>query len=82
MAAKTSALSAICGTHLGETKAVASIALSPAAARRWISSTLIAVETGFFSFCRPSRGPTSTMRTLLGRVILLGCLFLVSLEFY
>ena len=62
----TSAWSAICGTHFGETNAVASTAGSPASASRSISSTLTAVGTLFGSFCRPSRGPISTMRTLLG----------------
>jgi hypothetical protein len=59
----TSAWSAICGTHLGLTKAVASIVRWPQAARRRISSSLTAVGTLCFSFCSPSRGPTSTMRT-------------------
>ena len=38
----------------------------PASARRSISSSLVAVGTTCFSFCRPSRGPTSTMRTFGG----------------
>jgi hypothetical protein len=32
----------------------------PAACRRWTSSILCAAATGWASFCRPSRGPTST----------------------
>src|SRR5258706_9196431 len=63
MRSSTSVWSAICGTHLGETKAVASTAGSPASARRSINSTLIAVGTSPGSFCRPSRGPTSTILT-------------------
>src|SRR5215208_1654434 len=63
MRSSTSVWSAICGTHFGETKAVASTAGSPASARRSISSTLTAVGTSPRSFCSPSRGPTSTMRT-------------------
>src|SRR5215213_8876965 len=59
----TSVWSAICGTHFGDTNAVASTAGSPASARRSISSTLTAVGTSPRSFCSPSRGPTSTMRT-------------------
>src|SRR5437899_11044048 len=35
----------------------------PASARRAISSSLVSVGTICFSFCKPSRGPTSTMRT-------------------
>src|SRR3712207_1265879 len=66
MRAKTSAVSAICGTHLAETKLPASIAFNPVAERRSISSTLISSGTVFASFCRPSRGPTSTMRTRSG----------------
>src|SRR5690242_6580235 len=65
MRSSTSVWSAICGTHFGETNAVASTAGSPASARRSISSTLSAVGTSAFSFCRPSRGPTSTRRTCL-----------------
>ena len=59
MPAITSALSAICGTHLGLTKLVTSISFRPAACRRCTNSILTAEGTGCFSFCRPSRGPTS-----------------------
>ena len=62
----TSALSAICGTHLGETKLVTSISLSPASCRRCTRPILTSAGTGSFSFCRPSRGPTSTSLTLSG----------------
>src|SRR3954468_14063854 len=65
MRSSTSVWSAICGTHFGETKAVASTAGRPTSARRSMSSSLTAVGTWFGSFCRPSRGPTSTMRTRL-----------------
>src|SRR4051812_15180104 len=65
MRSRTSVWSAICGTHLGDTKAVASTAGRPASARRSISSSFTAVGTSPGSFCRPSRGPTSTMRTRL-----------------
>src|SRR5688572_6697333 len=63
MRSSTSVWSAICGIHFGETNAVASTAGSPASARRSISSTLTAVGTAPRSFCSPSRGPTSTIRT-------------------
>ncbi|MNT57768.1 hypothetical protein D3C72_1951670 [compost metagenome] len=62
----TSALSPICGTHLGDTKLVTSISLSPASCRRCTSSILTEAGTGDFSFCRPSRGPTSMILTCLG----------------
>src|SRR5689334_18359125 len=63
MPAYTSAASAICGTHFGLTKLVASTVRRPQSDRRSISAILSAVATGADSFCRPSRGPTSTMRT-------------------
>src|SRR6478752_5974765 len=70
MPAMTCALSAICGTHLGETKLVTSISLSPASCRRCTRPILTSAGTGSFSFCRPSRGPTSTSLTLWGRFIM------------
>ncbi len=73
MRSSTSVWSAICGIHFGETKAVASIARRPASARRSISSSFTAVGTSPFSFCSPSRGPTSTMRTLSGSVPMKEC---------
>jgi hypothetical protein len=57
----TSALSAICGTHSGLTKLVTSMSFRPAACKRCTSSILTAAGTGCFSFCKPSRGPTSVM---------------------
>src|SRR3954462_9654320 len=62
----TPAASAICGTHFGETKLVTSISVRPASCRRCTSSILTAAGTGAFSFCKPSRGPTSTSLTLDG----------------
>src|SRR5215472_11756197 len=38
----------------------------PVSARRRMNSILVSVGTVWFSFWRPSRGPTSTMRTLRG----------------
>src|SRR6185503_16540881 len=67
MRSSTSVWSAICGTHLGETKAVASTAGRPASARRSMSSTFTAVGTSARSFCRPSRGPISTSLTESGK---------------
>ena len=66
----TSAASAICGTHLGDTKLVASTAGSPASLRRLTSSTLASVGTTPGSFCSPSRGPTSTILTRFGKRII------------
>src|SRR5258708_5375358 len=63
MRSSTSLWSAISGIHLGETTAVASPAGSPASASRSISSTFTVVGTSRGSFCRPSRGPTSTILT-------------------
>src|SRR5881394_3276313 len=63
MPANTSAVSAICGTHFGLTKAPTSITGRRAADRRLTNSILSAVETRACSFCSPSRGPTSTMVT-------------------
>src|SRR5688572_26491172 len=69
MPVKTSAASASCGTHFGLTKLVASMLSRPVAVSRSISSIFAAVGTSVFSFCSPSRGPTSTMRTATGRAI-------------
>src|SRR6266436_1149574 len=66
MRARTSAVSAICGTDLGETKLPASITLRPVLLRRSINSTLVAVGSDADSFCNPSRGATSTSLTDLG----------------
>src|SRR5882672_5722910 len=59
----TSAWSLICGTHFGDTNAVASMTRRPLCARRSINSSLVSVVTVCFSFCKPSRGPTSTIFT-------------------
>lgn len=37
--------------------------VTPVLANLWISSILVSIGMDFFSFCSPSRGPTSTMRT-------------------
>src|SRR6185312_1522100 len=66
MRAITSATSARGGTHLGDTKDVASTAAKPASDNMSMSRTLPSVATTAFSFCRPSRGPTSTRRTRAG----------------
>src|ERR1700730_4402232 len=67
MPAKTSAASAIWGTHFGLTNAETSMTGRFAAPRRLTNSILSAVETETCSFCRPSRGPTSTMVTFRPR---------------
>ena len=66
MPAMTSVLVAICGTHFGETNDAASMLVKPARDRRSTSSILTAADTASFSFCSPSRGPTSTILTCFG----------------
>ena len=66
MAANTDSLSAICGTQRGLTKLPVSMRLSPVPARPSTSAALLAASIARASFCRPSRGPTSTRETLLG----------------
>ena len=67
MPAITSAEVAICGTHFGDTKDPAS---TFAEARRAQAVDQLDLDRGrdllLFSFCRPSRAPTSTMLTRLG----------------
>ena len=60
---KTLAVSAICGAHLGETKLPASMDVSPAAISFSMKAMRVSTESATASFCKPSRGPTSTMRT-------------------
>src|ERR1700722_5912484 len=60
MPAKTAAASAICGTHFALTNADTSMTGRSAALRRSTNEILSAVEIDACSFCRPSRGPTST----------------------
>src|SRR5690606_7255538 len=76
MPASTAAESAICGTHLDETKAPASTAGSPAADRASIRAILAAAGTVVGSAWSPSRGPTSTTRTCCGNAI--SCLLCVD----
>ena len=54
---------AICGTHFGCTKLPASMVSIPVAASRRTSSILVSTGILVCSFCKPSLGPTSTMRT-------------------
>jgi hypothetical protein len=51
---------------LGETKLVASISFRPLAASAEMNAAFAAVGTGTGSFCSPSLGPTSMIRTTLG----------------
>ena len=69
-AASTSAASASCGITSGRTNEVTSIRLNPVAESRSISRTLSAVAIVSGSFWKPSRGPTSRMRTLLGSSVM------------
>jgi hypothetical protein len=62
----TAAASAICGTHFGLTKLVTSMWRRPACCSWRTSSILSAVATACASFCKPSRGPTSSKVTWWG----------------
>src|SRR5260370_9527304 len=53
----------ICGIAFADTKAPTSTVGSPALTSASINAMRSATLIGVFSFCRPSRGPTSTMRT-------------------
>src|ERR1700744_5053246 len=66
MPAINAVASAICGTHFGDTNEVDSTLTTPARASRFTSSILSVVGTNSFSFCKPSRGPTSTIFTFCG----------------
>ncbi len=66
IAASTSAASASCGITSARTKLVTSRRRSPVRASASINSTLRAVGITSGSFWKPSRGPTSRMRTGLG----------------
>src|SRR4051812_31758121 len=61
---QTSSASAICGMALGWTNETASMRRTPVSLNASISRTLDAVGIGS-SFCRPSRGATSRMLTLV-----------------
>lgn len=52
-----------CGVHFGDTKDPASMVFNPVCANLLTSSILVATGMLCFSFCSPSRGPTSTIRT-------------------
>src|SRR5690606_1860595 len=68
-AVMTSSAPAIWGTYLGWTKLTASMRPAPAASSRRVSSARTPGSSTVFSFCRPSRGPTSTIwmgRGLIG----------------
>ncbi len=62
--ATTSSMSRICGIAFGLTNEPISMRLMPAAISALINATLVAVGTNCGMFCRPSRGPTSTISTL------------------
>jgi hypothetical protein len=56
------------GTHFGATNDPASMYWSPVCASLSTSSILVATGIDCFSFCNPSLGPTSTMRTWSARL--------------
>src|SRR6476661_8056538 len=80
MPAMTSAASAICGTHLGDTKLVTSSSVRPASCRRCTRPIFTSAGTWPFSFCRPSRGPTSTSLTLDGSCMVFSGCFVCSVS--
>src|SRR4051794_4533995 len=53
----------ICGIAFGDTNAPTSTVCRPAPTSASMKAMRSATPTAVFSFCRPSRGPTSTMRT-------------------
>src|SRR5215218_7685805 len=66
MRSRTSSASASCGITSARTKLVASRRLTPVRASRSTSRTFSSVGTISGSFWKPSRGPTSRMRTRSG----------------
>lgn len=68
------------GTHLGETKLVASTTDRPVSERRLMNSILVSAGITDFSFWRPSRGPTSTILTNRGDTLAGAVYFFLSLE--
>lgn len=53
--------------HFGDTNDVVSTTLSPVSDSRFMNLVLVSIETISFSFCRPSRGPTSTSSMVIER---------------
>src|SRR5262245_42806330 len=80
MPANTSAASPICGTHFGDTNAETSMRECPAAVNRSTNAIFAAAGTTACSFCSPSRGPTSTTLTRVGRDAVRGAASLESLK--
>src|SRR4051794_18131347 len=66
MRSRTSSASASCGMTSARTKLVASTRATPVRASRAMSRTFSSVGTISGSFWKPSRGPTSRMRTRSG----------------
>src|SRR5919202_287715 len=79
MARKTSSASAMRGTAFGCTNELTSIHPKPASESRSTKRTLTSVGMGAGSFCSPSRGPTSTMRTRRGRTSVIALLYVLGL---
>src|SRR6266850_6798491 len=65
--AATSSASAMVGTRLGLTYETQAMRLSPVSASASIRRTLSATGIIFFSDWKPSRGPSSSISTRLGR---------------
>ena len=58
-------LNRTCGTHFGDTNDPASMFLTPVEESLRINSSFVSSPNPLASFCKPSRGPTSTTRTSL-----------------
>src|SRR5690606_21201479 len=71
MPLNTSVASASCGIHFGETKLVTSTVSRPVSVSRSMNAILVAAGTTALSFCKPSRGPTSTILILSGNIMAL-----------
>ena len=54
--------------HFGDTNDVVSTTLSPVSDSRFMNLVLVSIETISFSFCRPSRGPTSTSSMVIEKI--------------
>ena len=65
-------ISHTCGTYFGDTKDVASMVVRPQSLSLFISSIFTFVGMICFSFCKPSRAPTSTIFTWEGILESLG----------
>jgi len=71
----TASASAICGTRRGLTKLATSMRRAPMPISRSTSAILSVVVTRVDSFCKPSRGDTSTISTTLAMPVCIQTVF-------